>query len=344
MTDTKEEARGYIYILEVKDIDLPVCKIGMTTRNPYQRCAEINNSSTGDFIWSVAHYIAVNSCKALESLVHSKLGPIRQKGREFFSINAEDAYNALISIIESQSTIMRIETDEDAIEEVRPASKKKDINRSHSFKHIDSEYAELLQLFVSLLNVKGRPFGQLNRPHFGMSDGNRGVQWNLAVFTDTEDIRLGVNLEGSETTGKWLIAPFILSEPNIEKIKNEVKNPQDIFIQFSRDAWQGASRLNIKEKYLGGKQYSLAEMNQQIWNAILKEALTCLDEDKDFRGRKMQQKVTLESDGRVVVKDISPHLIVWSSLSLDGNITENIKNRITELRPVYDWVISATQS
>ena len=46
---------------------------------------------------------------------------------------------------------------------------------------------------MSLLNVKGRPFGQLNKPHFGMSDGNRGVQWNLAVYADTGDIRLGVN-------------------------------------------------------------------------------------------------------------------------------------------------------
>lgn len=30
MTD---ETNGYVYILEVSDIDLPVCKIGMTTRD-----------------------------------------------------------------------------------------------------------------------------------------------------------------------------------------------------------------------------------------------------------------------------------------------------------------------
>ena len=71
MSDKDEKLIGYVYILEVRDIVLPVCKIGMTTRSPYQRCAEINNSSTGDFIWSVAHYVAVDDCKALESLVHS---------------------------------------------------------------------------------------------------------------------------------------------------------------------------------------------------------------------------------------------------------------------------------
>ncbi len=42
---------GYVYILEVSDIDLPVCKIGRTSKNPFARCAEINRSSTGDFLW-----------------------------------------------------------------------------------------------------------------------------------------------------------------------------------------------------------------------------------------------------------------------------------------------------
>ncbi len=70
---------GFVYILEVSDIILPVCKIGMTTRNPQERCNEINNSSTGDFIWSVAYSIYVSDCQKLESLVHSKLKPLRQK-------------------------------------------------------------------------------------------------------------------------------------------------------------------------------------------------------------------------------------------------------------------------
>ena len=50
MSEKVEKTEGYVYILEVKDIVLPVCKIGMTTRTPNKRCAEINNSSTGDFI------------------------------------------------------------------------------------------------------------------------------------------------------------------------------------------------------------------------------------------------------------------------------------------------------
>ena len=125
MSDLKEKIRGYVYILEVKDIVLPVCKIGMTTRSPYERCAEINNSSTGDFIWTVAHQVAVDDCKKLESLVHRKLAPLRQKRREFFNTNAEDGYKALISIVESQTEIKRIRDEEiGKILETEPKLKK----------------------------------------------------------------------------------------------------------------------------------------------------------------------------------------------------------------------------
>jgi hypothetical protein len=341
MLDSAIDNKGYVYILEVKDIDLPVCKIGMTRRTPYQRCEEINKSSTGDFIWSVAHYIAVDDCKELESLVHSKLSPLRQKGREFFNLSADMAHAALISVFENQDGVKAVELDD-----IRPpeASMKIGLRRKvpkNSFKRIDSKYAELLQLFASLLNVKGRPFGQLNRPSFGMSDGKQGVQWNLSVNTETEEVRLGVNLEGSARTGRWLIAPFILNKPGIEELRSKIPNPDFFYIRFSRDAWQGASRLNIREKVIGGREYRLSEISQEIWCSILEEALTCLDKDKNYRGRKKNQPVTLESDGRELVRDISPHLTVWTPLSIEGDIEKNIKARLSELRPVYDWVVNA---
>ncbi|TDX97753.1 GIY-YIG nuclease family protein [Thiohalophilus thiocyanatoxydans] len=342
MEESENYNKGYVYILEAKDIDLPVCKIGMTTRTPHERCNEINNSSTGDFIWSVAHYIAVDDCKKLESLVHSKLYPLRQKGREFFNINADDANTALLSIFDKQTEINKINIEEIIPLKTKPKNGAK--KRKHTFRRIDSEYAELLQLFTSLLNVKGRPFGQLNKPSFGMSDGNEGVQWNLSVNTETEEIRLGVNLEGSAKTGRWLIAPFILNKPSIDKIKSKINHPNNITLQFSRDAWQGASRLNIKEKFIGGREYPLSEIDQNIWSSILEEALTCLDENKNYRGRKRNQPVTLESNGRELMKDISPHLTIWTYLSIEGDIEGNIKNKISELQPVYDWVVEASQS
>ena len=112
MIVSQDKTNGYVYILGVKDIDLPVCKIGMTRRSPLDRCREINKSSTGDFIWEVANQIAVNDCRALESLVHKKLEPLRQKNREFFNINTDVAYTAMRSILDSQSEVIEVSLDE----------------------------------------------------------------------------------------------------------------------------------------------------------------------------------------------------------------------------------------
>ena len=347
MVEIERKTRGYVYILEVKDIVLPVCKIGMTTRTPYERCDEINNSSTGDFIWSVAHHIAVDNCHKLETLVHSKLAPLRQKGREFFNINADDANTALISIFDNQTEIKKVNTEE--INSTPQKSTSKNKRGERIFKRIDSEYAELLQLFSSLLNVKGRPFGQLSKPIFGMSDGNDGVQWNLSVSTDTGVIRLGVNLEGMKYRN-WPISKFILSEidnPTIDEIKAKLSNPDKIFIRFSRDAWQVTARPFIVEKYLGGKEFTFSESNSSQWSKTLDDALGCLNKEMNYCGR-AKQKVTLQNKPKngeqVRIMEVSPHLTIWSNLSLSGNVQKNVESNIAELQPVYEWVKKVSQS
>ena len=349
MSNIEENNKGYVYILEVKDIDLPVCKIGMTTRSPYERCDEINNSSTGDFIWEVAHYIAVDNCRKLESLVHSKLTPLRQRNREFFNINAEDANKALNSIIDAQTEILKIDAEKIITKQERPFNKNNRAKRKHDFNRVDTKYAELLQLFSTLLNVKGRPFGQLNKPGFGMSDGNNGVQWNISVSTDTGIIRLGVNLEGMKYRN-WPISRFILSEinnPKIEEVSEKLNNADNITIRFSRDAWQVTARPTIVEKYLGGREYTFSEIRTDQWSSTLKEALGCLNKETNYCGR-AKQTVTLENKPKngeqTRVMEVSPHLRVWSPLSLSGNIQENIENKLAELQPVYNWVKSACQS
>ncbi|MSP28281.1 MAG: hypothetical protein EXR80_07695 [Methylococcales bacterium] len=215
------------------------------------------------------------------------------------------------------------------------------------FSRIDSEYTALLQLFTSLLNVKeGRPFGQLNQPWFGMSDGNEGVQWNIAVSTDTKIIRLGVNLEG-KAYKDWPISTFILSEmknPKIREIGAKLKNPEDVYIRFSRDAWQCAARPAIVEKYLGGREFSFAEIDSDKWELMLSDALNCLNKKANYRGR-VKQKVTLENipknGEQVRVMEVTPHLTIWSPINLDGDREENINRKITELKSVYDWVANS---
>lgn len=344
MNESFNKINGYVYILEVKDIDLPVCKIGRTSRNPYDRCEEINNSSTGDFIWNVAFQVAVDDCKKLESLVHKKLQPLRQKKREFFNINSEVAYKALLSIMDNQSEIKKIiiEDSNNSKENFLKTEKKK-TKRINTFRKIDSKYTELLQYFTSILRVKGRPFGQLNKPGFGMSDGNEGVQWNIVISTDDENVHLGVNLEGMKYSN-WPIANLILSElekPTIKELKTKLENLKSIFIQFKRDAWQVTSRPDIVEKYFCGREFSLLEMDSKLWISILEEALTCLNEKQQYRGRN-KQTVTLAKKPRngeqIRIMDVSPHLAIRTQIDLSGDTELNLRRGILQLEPVYKWM------
>lgn len=343
MDITKDERNGYLYILKVKDIYLPVCKIGMTMRAPSERCNEINKSSTGDFIWEVAYSVAVDDCRRLESLAHKKLSPLRQKGREFFNLKPEDAILALGSIIEGQTEIKILHHEDNApnITNRTPRSSK------HSGQYCKPMYIDVLQSFTSLLNIKGRPFGQLNQPLFGMSDGVEGTQWNIFISKETGDIRLGINLEGLKYKD-WPISRFIQSEikqPTISTLDMPTSN--EIFIRFSRDAWQASARPAIKENFIGGREFSFAECNTEIWLSILTEAAACLNEEKFYHGRK-KQRVTLirkpKSGEQIRVMEVSPHLTIWTPITLDGDIQENIRQKILALGPIHHWVKTLSQS
>jgi hypothetical protein len=344
MNQSSEKIKGYVYILEVKDIDLPVCKIGMTSRNPFDRCKEINNSSTGDFIWEVAYQVGVDDCKKLESIVHKKLQPLKQRRREFFNINAEDAFKALLSIMNSRTDIKEISIDEarNLHEEVPKKAKRKRVHKS-SFRAIDSQYTEVLQSFTSIIGIKGRPFGQLNKPQFGISDGNEGVQWNIAVWPDVGSVQLGVNLEGMKYRN-WPIANFILSElnnPSIAQLQRVLKHPEQIYVRFTRDAWQVTARPSIVEKYFGVDEVALSELRPELWDSMLKEALGCLDEKKNYRGRS-SQSVTLvnkpKNGEQMRTMDVSPHLTIWTPIDMSGDLTLNVERRIQEMEPVYEWI------
>jgi hypothetical protein len=346
MNDNNFTKEGYVYILEVKDIDLPVCKIGRTLRSPHVRCTEINNNSTGDFIWQVAYYVSVDDCMKLESLVHKKLEPLRQKNREFFNITVEIAYKALLSIIKNQSEIKEISPiDISPIQakENKPQNYRKKKKTREPFRTIDTEYTELLQTFASLLHIKGVPFGQLNKPRFGISDGNEGIQWNLSINPVTEKIRLGVNLEGKKYSN-WPITDFILSEiknPSINLLKGKIQNPDQLFLRFVRDAWQVTSRPEIVEKYIGGDEIPISKLDEQLWISILTEARGCLNDKQEFRGRNIQ-KITLltppKNGEQIRMMEVSPHLTIWTLVHISDNMTDILKNKIEQLRPVYEWL------
>jgi len=350
MDDIENNSKGYVYILEVKDIVLPVCKIGKTSRNPIDRCAEINKSSTGDFIWAVAHQIAVDDCSKLESLVHKKLEPLRQKKREFFNICPDDAHLALRSIVSSQTEIKEITFEETYVPKTNIQRKEKtNTTRNSSIRKIDSQYAEILQSFNSILGIKGKPFGQLNKPFFGMSDGNEGVQWNIVINTDPQEILIGVNLEGMEYSN-WPITNFILTElatPGINELKSTLQHPEIIFIKFMRDAWQVQSRPHIIEEYINGKETPMSEMGSKLWTSTLTEALACLNENKQYRGRG-KQEVTLANppkNGEITrTMWVTPHLHISTPIDTSNNVIGNLEAGISRLKPVYAWVAKGAAS
>ncbi|WP_042317126.1 GIY-YIG nuclease family protein [Paraburkholderia terrae] len=338
---------GYVYVLGVKDIDLPVSKIGRTTRDPAVRCAEINQSSTGDFIWEVTHQIAVSDCRKLELLVHEKLSPLRQKRREFFNIYPDAAIRAIESILASASDLRMVTLNEIRMEDPRVSERtivpRRQITRSGK----DTIYAHLLDGFTELLNVKGRPFGQLNKPTFGISDGHEGVQWNLKIRPDDQTARVGVNLEGLAYRG-WPIAALIKSElgtPVLPRLVPQLRDRQNITLRFARDAWQATARPSILEENLGGREFHLPELTGDLWHTILTEALGCLNKERNYLGRARQtvtlvRKAGLEPESRIM--EVSPHLTIWTPVDPSRDSVDELSSAIERLLPIHDWASKAS--
>lgn len=222
-------------------------------------------------------------------------------------------------------------------------------------KNRHENYDSLFRAFTSSLNIKGQKFGPSNKPYFGMSDGNNGVQWNISIYTklstyaDDKRFQMGVNLEGMKYDG-WPISRFILSEikePKIQEISANLNKPDNIYIRFTRDAWQVQSRPCIDEKYIGGSEPSFSQISPDQWLRILSEALDCLDREKNFLGRAKQRvtrKKKSENGEQLCDMEVTPHLTIWTPLILSENMQRTIAETISELKPVYDWVKNTSQS
>jgi len=346
-----KENIGYVYILEVSDIDLPVCKIGRTSKDPFERCAEINrSSSTGDFRWDVAYEFPVNDCKQFERIAHKELAPLRQKGKEFFRIPAEAAFKAVTSILDAQTEIKTVDPNDISERPARsPATQKKKKSKSIQFGQKHSEYANILALFAEMTKCKGRSFGQTSRPYFGMSDDNKGVQWNITIFPETGETRLGVNLEGTKPAN-WPITTFLLAEienPQIYDVQERLPDADQVFLRLVRDAWQAGVRLNIFEELIGLGDIPIRDIDSRHWQSMLTEALGCLSKEREYRGR-AKQLVTLRKQSNRGDKsrtmEVSPHLTIWTPVESSGDTEAQLGKGIDRLTPIYDWVSSVSQS
>jgi len=90
-------ADGYIYILT--NASMPgLVKIGMTTRTPEERCAELSRTSSVPKPFKVAmSYVIVGDVGLVESAVHARLSRSRS-GKEFFRLTPEKASDAVLDV------------------------------------------------------------------------------------------------------------------------------------------------------------------------------------------------------------------------------------------------------
>ncbi|MGF6634781.1 GIY-YIG nuclease family protein [Paraburkholderia sp. MM6662-R1] len=334
-----DSKQGYIYVLGPKgNRDFEVCKIGRTGRTPADRCAEINNdSTTGDFVWEVTHNIGVSDCMRLEGLAHDELSAHRMPGREVFFVSADMAMAGILRVLER--------TPEIAVT-VAPATaertKKARTSRNTHSARIDP-YLPLLLRFVEMLGVRGELFNQRSKPYFGISDAAKGVQWNLAVYPQMSQIRMGVNLEGV-TYRNWPITTLIQSEqtaPRLPGLAECLSEAGSLMLRFSRDAWQGASRQAIAEQWIGGEELPLDALTPEKWQAMLTEALGCLDATRQYRGR-AEQVVTRTPSGEKKIMEISPHLTISTPLDADCDPMEALGPTIKRLKSLHTWARQAS--
>ena len=190
----------------------------------------------------------------------------------------------------------------------------------------------VIGLFKDLFECDGRPFGSPSLCLEGVCDGVEGVQWNAWHSLDDEGDWLGVNLEGKQYDG-WLIArliereiadPLLLSEYRVR-----VAKPERVEVSWKRDAWQRRSRPPIVEAELPPTPIALDQLDRQGWTRSLRSARECLNPYRGYRGRR-RTMVTLRVSGRLVEREVTPHLQFRTGLDWFGGSTAHAMRQAKE--------------
>lgn len=194
-----------------------------------------------------------------------------------------------------------------------------------------------VKAFEKQFNVEARRFGNVHAPVKGASDDANGVQWNITVIRATHEIRLGVNLEGMKYKN-WPITTFIknqLAQPSLMDVLVSIRQPEQVIVNFKRDAWQMASRPKIEEANLAHYGATLNNLTPKQWQEMLTDALSCLDAKKDHRARGLQ--MVTKKTGQVEM-EVSPHLNIHSYLEYKAtNIETALAQAYQNLKPIYEW-------
>jgi hypothetical protein len=215
---------------------------------------------------------------------------------------------------------------------------------------MEQELTFLEKLHTALFNEPGRRFGQKSGRYEGLSNPTDGVQWSFIFDKIERRVNLGINLEGMKYDD-WPIARFIereMKSPHLIEFSKDLANPENVYIRMTRDAWQVTARPQIKEKLIGDRIVSFAELTQEKWMDILQEAYECLVSEKNHRGR-ARQKVTLEKSGESRVMEVSPHLTIITPLwnvfpKTIESAQEIVSSKLKELGGIFGFIKSKSEA
>ena len=115
---------------------------------------------------------------------------------------------------------------------------------------VPTHHADALKsIFRDIFQCRGSDFGSLPRGVLGISDDNKGVQWNTGYRPGDGFAWLGVNLEGMKYDD-WPVARLIereISRPLLlTRYRRQVARPDRVTVLGARDAWQYRARPRIK--------------------------------------------------------------------------------------------------
>ena len=199
---------------------------------------------------------------------------------------------------------------------------------------LDERAGRVIGFFRNLFECDGEEFGSVSHGVLGVSDGIEGVQWNAWYSQRDETAWLGVNLEGKKYDD-WPVARLVereIAHPLLlPEYRVRVARPEVVTVEWRRDAWQGGSRVSIKESSLRPTPIALDRLDGDGWTRALRCARECLNPKRQYRGRR-RTKVTLLRSAQVVERDVSPHLRFKTELErFDGSTMLRAKNDLAML-------------
>lgn len=91
---------GWVYAMRNAEFRRPLIKIGMTTRPPHDRAAELAGTGVPG-LFELVYFVHVGDARAAESLAHQGLAKHRyQANREFFEVSIGQAVSVLDQVAE----------------------------------------------------------------------------------------------------------------------------------------------------------------------------------------------------------------------------------------------------